>query len=133
MPRPPRIHNTTPKKTFVCAQCNGKFRSKAGRTRHINAKHSGLHMNSPEEADLSDISSYLSTSSTHIFDSPTRNLNSDALNFGAASGNENYFGNIDSDTPPLSPLRDRDTASTSMPVEYHPYLNGKMNSNLWHL
>ena len=90
-------------------------------------------MNSPEEADLSDISSYLSTSSTHIFDSPTRNLNSDALNFGAASGNKNYFGNIDSDTPPLSPLRDRDTASTSMPVEYHPYLNGKMNSNLWHL
>jgi hypothetical protein len=96
-------------------------------------------MNSPsEEADsdlFSDISSYLSpTSSTHIFDSPTRN--SDTLNFGAASGSEiteNDFnfnnGNID-DTPPLSPSRDRhgDTASTSM--EYHPYLNGKMNSNL---
>ena len=135
MPRPPRI-NTPLKKTFVCRHCNGKFRSKAGRTRHINAKHSGLtgglQMNSPrsEEADhFSDISSYLSPS-THIF-SPTRN--SDVLNFGAAaSGSENDTGsdfnfnngNDIDDTPPLSPSRaDRDMASTSM--EYHSYLNGK--------
>jgi transcription elongation factor Elf1 len=129
MPRPPRIRtgNTPLKKTFVCTQCNGKFRSKAGRTRHINAKHSGLRlqMNSPqsEEADhFSDISSYLSPS-THIF-SPTRN--SDVLNFGAASENDFNFNNdndID-DTPPLSPSRtDHDMASTSM--ENHSYLNGK--------
>ena len=60
------------------------FRSKAGRIRHINARHRGLQMNSPrsEEANhFSDISSYLSPNSTHIF-SPTRNL--DVLNFGAA-------------------------------------------------
>jgi hypothetical protein len=132
MPRPPRIHNTTPKKTFVCVQCNRTFRSKAGRTRHINAKHSGLqvHMNSPsEEADLfSDISSHLSPT-THIFDSPTRDL--DTLNFGAASGSEFNNGNHIDDTPPRSPSSDHDTASTSM--EYHPHLNGKMNSYLWHL
>ena len=138
MPRPPRIHNTPLKKTFVCAQCNGNFRSKAGRTRHINAKHSGLHNMSPasdDEADLSsDMSSYLNPGTPgHIFDLPT--CNRDTLNFGAqaatASGSEIDFNfnndNID-DTPLLSPSRDRDMASTS--VEYHPYLNGKMNSNL---
>jgi hypothetical protein len=140
MPRPPTVHDTPLEKEFVCAQCNGKFRSNAGRTRHINAKHSDsvLQMNSKspqsEEAghfsdsDISSCPGFPSPTSTplgNIFDSPSRN--SDTFNFDTDRENDfnfsNHDGNMDN-TPPLSPLQD--TASTS--TEYHPYINGKMNN-----
>jgi hypothetical protein len=125
MPRPPPIHD----KEYVCTQCNRKFKSKAGRTRHIFAKHAGSHdiqMESPQsdETDYSsDISSCLGhpspTHLSHTPDSPSRN--SDAINFSVGGENDFDFnnGNIDDTSPP------RDTASLSM--EYHPYINGEMN------
>jgi hypothetical protein len=133
MPRAPTIHNTPLHKEFVCAQCNRKFRSNAGRTRHINAKHGGLQLNYPqselEEADhLSDLSShpgFPSPTLSNIFDSPSRNL--DTFNFGAGSEHDFNFSNDNIDnTPPLSPSQD--TAQASSSIEYHPYLNGKMNN-----
>ena len=122
MPRPPpTIH----KKSFVCVQCNGTFRSNAGRTRHINAKHSGFpaQVNSPQSDNFSEVSSRPGSLSpappSSIFDSPPR---SDDLNL---SDNIFNFGNGDTDiTPPLSPSRD----TASMSIEYHPYLSGKMNN-----
>lgn len=127
MPRRPTIHHSPLKKAFVCAQCNRRFRSKAGRTRHINAKHSGLQMNSPQSAEadhFSEVSSRPGSFSpaplSHV-DSPSRN--SDTFNFGGENDFNFSNGDIDN-TPPLSPSRD--AASTS--TEYHPYLNGKMNN-----
>ena len=134
MPRPPTIHNTPPSKSFVCPQCHGNFRSNAGRTRHINAKHNGLRlaMNSPtisEEAnhftDISSCPGFPSPPPGHIFDSPSQN--SDTFNYGAASENDFNISDGNTDiTPPLSPSRDTAQATTS--IDYHPYINGKINN-----
>jgi hypothetical protein len=137
MPRPPTINDNKAFK-FVCAQleCNRKFRSNAGRTRHINAKHGGLglQMNYPqsEEADhFSDLSSHPgfpspSPTLSENFDPPSPNL--DAFDFGTGSEElnpANHDDNTDNTSPP-QPSQDTVQASTSM--EYHPYLNGKMNN-----
>jgi hypothetical protein len=150
MPRPPKICNT-PLKKFVCTQCSQKFRSKAGRKRHINAKHwhsaSGLEMpvNSPrlgsEEAPFSDsdISSCHGLPSTppglRVFDSISPSDTTFPVDFGvfgAGPGSDDFShaGSIDrDDTPPgpLSPSRDSDCDITmaSSSTEYHPYINGK--------
>jgi hypothetical protein len=129
MPRAPTVHNI-----FLCAQCNRKFRSNAGRTRHIKAKHGGLQINYPqseleEDDDFSDLSSHpgfptRSPNLSNIVDSPSRNSD---FNFGAGSEHDFNFGNDNIyNTPPLSPSRD--TAQASSSIEYHPYLNGKMNN-----
>lgn len=125
MPPLPTIHRSPLKKFFVCAQCYRKFRSKSGRTRHINAKHAGLpvltNLNSPQSAEadrFSEVSSCPGSLSpaplSHVFESPSRTGN---LDLGGE--NDFIFGNSDIDPP-------GDTASTS--TEYHPYLNGKINN-----
>jgi hypothetical protein len=128
MPRRPTIHDSPPlaEIAFVCAQCSRKFRSKAGRTRHINAKHGGLRIDSPQSAeddDTHDISSCPGFPSPTPLSQPefgTPPLNSDIFNFG-----EDNFVFNNGDIPP-SPSESQDTASIS--PEYHPYLNGKMNT-----
>lgn len=111
----------SPVRKFVCAQCNRRFRSKSGRTRHINIKHDRSQMNlgSPQSAEaenFSDLSSCLGS------------LNSDTFNFGSENNfnfdDDNIYNSGNDDiynTPPLSPSQD--VASTS--IEYHPHLNGK--------
>jgi hypothetical protein len=128
MPRRPTVHDS-PLKKFVCSQCNRRFRSKSGRTRHINAKHNyGLQMNlgSPQSAEadnFSDISSCLGSLNSDTFDFGSENNfnfgNNDIYN----SGNLNDLDDSDIYNTPRSPSQD--TASTSS-TEYHPYLNGKL-------
>src|SRR5271154_2320596 len=124
MPRP-TINHSPSKKAFICSHCNRKFQSKAGCTRHINAKHHGLQANSPQstDADSSEVENSSCPGSpspalpSHIFDTPL----CDAFN----DENDFNFGNDDIDmpqSPPLSPLQD---TPTSMFTEHHPYLNGK--------
>lgn len=134
MPRPPTIHDT-PRKVFVCAHCNRDFRSNAGRTRHVNAKHSGRKMNSPqsESEETNPFSDINSCPGFDNFDLPSHTGNSDAFDFDGGDFNfdNTGTGRTDSDnTPPLSPGPSRDSASTS--TEYHSGLNGKTN-NLWPL
>jgi hypothetical protein len=134
MPRPPSKILPV-KKAFLCPQCNRNFRSKAGRTRHINAKHGDLQMKSPksEEVDhhLSDVSSCPGFPSpsihSHAFHSPSRN--SSTINFSAGSENDIDFGNLNDntdDTRPPSSSSSQGMASLSR--EYHPYINGETSS-----
>ena len=110
MPRHPTIQNPPPEMAFVCAHCTRKFRSKAGRSRHINATHGGLRISSPQYTeddnfpDISSCPSFLSpaapTPPSH-FDMPSGNSKSDhTFNYG---GNNFNFNNSDI---PLSPSQD---------------------------
>lgn len=132
MPRRPTIHQSTLENAFGCAQCNRQFRSKAGRTRHVNAKHGGLKMNSESRqsstettgSDFSEVSSCPNSQipappsqASLVFDTLSHTGNSDTFNFG-----ENDFNDGDrNESPPLSLSQD----TASILTEYHPYLNGK--------
>jgi hypothetical protein len=93
----------------------------------MNAKHSGLRMNSPSpqsEEHFSEVSSCpgsLSPAPLSHVNSPSRN--SDTFNFGGENDFNFNNGDIDNN-PPLSPPQD--AASTSTSTEYHPYINGKI-------
>lgn len=142
MPRRPTIYHSPLKTAFVCAKCNRNFRSRAGRTRHVNAKHSGQWANSPQSVE-GDNSSEVENSScpgspslalpNHISDAPSPDTFDRINTFDSGDNNANLdhdfgennpnFNNDDIDmpqTPPLLPSQD--TTFT----EYHPYLNGKM-------
>lgn len=128
MPRRPTIHDSPlkPEKAFVCSWCNGNFRSKAGRTRHINAKHNGLQANSPQSAEgssSSEVSSCPGSPSplpSIVLNTPSRdtfNLDENDFNFSDA-------GDIPQTPPSESPSRD----TPGPALESHPYLNGKMDN-----
>ena len=128
MPRPPQA-TINDNKTFVCAQCKRKFRSNAGRTRHINAKHAGLglQINHPQSegdqiSDLSSHSGFPSPTLSENFDPPQASPNLDSFDFGIGSEDLNPANDNAGDTPLPQPSQD----TTSM--EFHPYLNGKMNN-----
>ena len=135
MPCPPMICNTPLKKPFVCPHCNHKFRSNGSRTRHINAKHGGLHIRDSPHSEgantSSDISSYPGSTTPlspqalgHIFCSPSCNLDT---TFSFGGGTENDFNSSNENINNISPFSLlQDTVLTS--TEYHPYLNGKMNN-----
>jgi hypothetical protein len=120
----PRL--TVNKKTFVCTHCNRNFRSNAGRTRHMNAKHIGLpiRINSPHSAEIDHNFSKVS-SHPGFLSSPAPPSHRDVLDRSDApnlSENDFHLGDGDTDVdPPLSPSRD-------MFTEYHPYLNGKTDN-----
>lgn len=130
MPRHPTIYHSPLKKAFVCSWCNGNFRSKAGHTRHINAKHNGLPVqaNSPQSAEGSN-SSEVSSCPGSPSPLPSIALNTPSCDsFNLDENNFNFSDAGDSDIPqtPLSESPSRDTPGPAL--EYHPYLDGKMDN-----
>jgi hypothetical protein len=133
MPRHPTIRDT-PLKPFICPSphCNKKFRSNGGRTRHINAKHGGLHRirkahQSEESNHSSDVSSCPGLTRTPTPPTP-HSLADSFYYFGAGieDSDDVQVGNDISNASTPSPSPSRDTASASTSMDYHPYLNGKI-------
>ena len=106
MPRRPTNYNPPLEKAFICAQCTRKFRSKTGRIRHINAKHGGLRIKSPQSAEddnfheTSSRPGFPSPTPPSHFDMPSLAHNSDVFDFG-----DNDFNFNNNDTIP-SPSQD---------------------------
>lgn len=133
IPHRPTIHDPLAQK-HVCTHCNKEFRSKSGRIRHTNTLHDGLQTQLEDDSsdNFSEVSSCPGLGSPtgspapltcDIFESPSHkrhNLDSDIFNFSGENDNLN--------THPLSPLGE-DTASMSESTDYHPYLNGTMNTS----